>query len=448
MNVVQRHLESGVAAHQAGRLDEAERIYQAILNLDPGNPTILYLLGDIAVRRGHNGLAINLLSNSAAIDPKPSVFETLGCAYKAEQLNKEAEDAWRKALEFGETSALYSNLSTIYADSCEPEKALPLCERAIELDPENPHAHWNRALALLTQARWAEGWEEHEWRLRREVSKGISQRDYGAPRWEGQPGGTVVVHGEQGVGDEIMFLSCLHEVTCRAKRVIVEVEPRLIEIVERSFPGVWAYGNEAALKAHEEGYDYCIPLGSLPRLFRQSGDTFPQRPYLYADPYVVKAWGENFDRAELSRPRIGLAWVGGTKKTRVQHRSIEAADLKWLQDFGTVVSLQYGEHAEMLAKQAGFHFFSASDGKDIDELAGMVMACDVIVTVCQTLVHLCGALGKKCWVLTPFRASWRYGQTDRMPWYGSVELIRQKTPDDWSGPIEELKRRFGQEEWK
>lgn len=436
MSVVQRHLENGVALHRLGKLGEAEEVYQSILNLDPTNPTVLYLLGDIAVRRGHNGLAINLLTQSVKHEPSQPAYVNLGCALKAEHYNDEARQAWEKALEFGENDEIYSNLATLYADSFEAEKALELCNKALALNPDNHHAHWNRALALLTQGTWGEAWREHEWRLKLAANKGIGKREYGLPRWNGEHGKRVIVHGEQGIGDEMMFLSCLPDALRISKEIVVECEPRLMGLVERSFPGVRAYANEEALKAHETGFEYCVPMGSLPRLFRGHDAAFPQHDgYLKADASLVEHWTRAFDEIRVpGRPVIGFAWVGGTKKTRVQQRSLMPKDLPFLKN-NTVVSMQYGEYAEETAKKNGLVFYPESIGTDIDELAAMVMACDVVVTVCQTLVHLCGALGKTCWVLTPKLSSWRYGRGRAMPWYPSVTLLRQEEAGDWSAPI-------------
>jgi len=435
MSTVQRYLEAAVEAHRAGNTKDAEETYQKILNMDPTNPTVLYLLGDINVRRGFNGLAINLLTNSIQHEPRQEAYVTLGCALKNEFFIDEARQAWEKALTFGESDEVFNNLSALYADSGQSEKALPLCNKALQHNPDNPHAHWNKALALLTAGAWASGWDEHEWRMQKEIKKSISPRSYGVPRWEGQPGARVVVHGEQGVGDEVMFLSCLPDVVHRSREVIVECEPRLMDLVERSFPGVRAYATEEALKAHEQGYEYAIPMGSIPRLFRRAHRAFPHHTgYLKPSFARIQHWREQFAAAGPG-PHIGLAWIGGTKTTRVHQRTIEPENFAFLKEHGTVISLQYGQFAEAGARRGGFVWFDESNGQNLDEQAAMVMACDVVVTVCQTLVHLAGALGKETWVLTPKFSSWRYGRTDRMPWYPSVQLFRQTIADKWDAPL-------------
>jgi hypothetical protein len=68
-----------------------------------------------------------------------------------------------------------------------------------------------------------------------------------------------------------------------------------------------------------------------------------------------------------------------------------------------------------------------------------VAALDLVTTVCTTVVHLAGSLGRPTWVLVPFSPGWRY-TTDRtfMPWYPQTRLFRQTTIGDWRVPCHKL----------
>jgi ADP-heptose:LPS heptosyltransferase len=73
---------------------------------------------------------------------------------------------------------------------------------------------------------------------------------------------------------------------------------------------------------------------------------------------------------------------------------------------------------------------------DFDDMAALVLAVDVVITVCGSVVHLSGALGKTAWVLVPACPEWRYLDSgDRMPWYSSVKMFRQTVPNDWHEPL-------------
>lgn len=432
-------LAQAVEFHKAGQFDRAAPLYHQLLNFEPFNPGVLYLMGDICVRQGLNGLGINLLSNAVSIKPTVEAFTALGVAYKAEGHNDQALAAWNNGLVLGQSAELHNNIASIYADAAQPKVAHEHVAKSLALDPCSPNAHWNRSLAYLTERKWVKGWADHEFRFDPLVQQISTRRDFGCPTWTGQSGVRLAVHGEQGVGDEIMFLSMLPDVLALCPDTVIEVEPRLMDVVERSF-GIPVYGNEAAMKAHEQPFDYSIPLGSLGALFRLADEDFPGAPYLKPDMERVAYWRRQYEQ-QGPGPYIGVAWQGGTKSTRITQRTIASHHLQFTKK-GTPISLQYGDvdlvKAQCLAN--GYVFYRESVGDNMDEVFAMTAACDAIVTVPQTLVHVAGSMGKVCKVLTPLYSSWRYGMTDTMPWYYSVELLRQKRDGDWGHPLAEAKR--------
>lgn len=437
-NLLQTLLDEGVDLHRSGDMLGAASRYNQVLNREPFNAGVLLLLGTVAITQGCNGLAINLLSNAISIRPEAEMYNALGCAYRFENYYTEAIAAWEKGIALNPTAEMYNNVSSVYSDHGQPELALSFIEKSLAMEPGSANAKWNRALATLTLQQWPQAWIDHENRFNATVQTTSTRRNFGCPIWDGETTGLrIAVHGEQGVGDEIMFLSMLGELIAMHKEVVVEVEPRLMDLVERSF-GVTTYGNEKAMRTHEAPFDAVVPLGSLGMTFRQSNDQFPGTPYLKPDPDRVAYWRRQY-QMQGPGPYIGVAWQGGSKETRIMQRSMNAKALSFCKR-GTVVSLQYGQYAEAEAKKNGYLFYHESVGINIDDQAAMVAACDVIVTVAQTLVHLAGAVGTPCHVLTPLHSSWRYGQTDKMIWYGSVRLHRQKKDGDWGHPLAEVKR--------
>jgi hypothetical protein len=188
-------------------------------------------------------------------------------------------------------------------------------------------------------------------------------------------------------------------------------------------------------------------MGSLGRLYRRDVADFPRRPYLSAPPAIRAHWAERLG----PRPeglRIGISWTGGLKQTRAERRSLPLAQLRPLLDLPgcEVVSLQYGDVAdEVAAVNAGLatpvRLFPAEDLDDFADLAGLVQSLDVVVSVQNSLVHLCGALGQRCLTMVPHAPEWRYGASgSTMPWYGSVELFRQPEPRAWEPVIEQVRQ--------
>ncbi|MCG3772747.1 MAG: hypothetical protein JW384_03966 [Nitrosomonadaceae bacterium] len=157
------------------------------------------------------------------------------------------------------------------------------------------------------------------------------------------------------------------------------------------------------------------------------------------DPKKVSLWRKKL--ADMGGgPYIGISWRGGTHSTRRQLRSIPLSQWKpILTHPGKFISLQYGECKEDLAQaeEAGFRIQNWPEAiENYDETAALVAALDLVISVCTAVVHLGGALGKPVWVLTPAVAEWRYlSQGERLPWYPSVRLFRQRLDTDWSEVI-------------
>jgi hypothetical protein len=412
------------------------------LNRGPYEPYVLYLMGNVALQKGFNGQAITLLEAVLrSHENMPEAWNDLGCALKAEHYDDAASKAWEQALVHGgRTAGVLNNLATLWADSGYPEKARPFIDEALALDPENPHVHWNNALALLTEGDWAKGWPEHEHR-KRILQKNVSPRQY-APDWQRESWGRLIVHGEQGLGDEIMFATCLPDLLREHPNIAIECERKLVPLFARSFH-VPVFATEDEAKASGLTFDYQFALGSLPSLYRMSDEAFPAAspsPLLLPDPSLVEHVRTMLK--DLPRPLIGVSWMGGSKTTRVHHRSLSAKAMKDLVHVGTAISLQYGEYSDIEGDAAGLlRFGDWTDGTNLDKLAAMIMVMDDILSVTTTLIHLAGALGKPVQVLTPLRSSWRYGQrsgTGAMRWYPQHTLWRQEKEHDWSTVLRDV----------
>jgi tetratricopeptide (TPR) repeat protein len=450
--IIKEQLKKAHSLHMAGKLGEAEMLYNSVLNLDMQNSRIMYLLANLYAVKGFHGLAVNLLTNALDIEPdfQPAWID-LGVSLRKENKDELAKVAWERAEGLGENPEIDSNMATLYADCGEPEKALERCEKAIRLLEKadktiygevEAGSHWNRALALLSLARWKEGWEEHHWR-RKLPGVWNDRTKIDVPQWDGAPIENLYLHGEQGKGDEIMYLSMLKDVLPLAKNIVLEVNESVGKLVDLlNYPTVTVVNTQD--EAVGMKFDAKISLSDLGHLFRNKAEDFPGTPYLKADPERVEHY-----RNELNKlgpgPYVGIAWMGGTKSTRVHKRTVGLGKWNKLLEGVTAVSLQYGEFNEPEATKFGIPVFGdASRGLDLAEQAALIEACDYVITVQQTAVHLAGALGKKTYVLVSEAPSWRYGvRTDRMPWYNSVNLIRQEKNEPWENVIDRAAKEIG-----
>jgi len=324
------------------------------------------------------------------------------------------------------------------------ETSLALYDRALKARPDYIDARFNRAIARLLTRDYANAWEEYE--LRKCLAN--APRIFPPPYWDGSEisGKSLLVYAEQGLGDEIMFASCFPDVIAHAGRCIIECDPRLEKLFARSFPAAEVIGKQRGAEMKWLGeigqIDACVAAGTLPFHYRRSEDLFPSHHgYLQADPERMRHWQEQL--SELGPGlKVGLSWRGGTTRTRNVVRSIGIA--QWLPLLGVkdiqFVSLQYTDCSEEIAALEKAHGLKVHHWQealtDYDETAALLSALDLVISVCTSVIHLGGALGKPVWVMVPASPEWRYGSVGaEMPWYPSVKLFRQEVLNEWEPVI-------------
>lgn len=451
-------------------LDKAERLINELLNNNLGNDSVLFMLGTLHMHRGNFGLAITLLSQVTLISPKfGPAWNNLALCYRAALDWDRAVHCAKQAAKLISHPDSPCNLAGIYLNRGTPEQALAYADQALAMDPDHIKARWHKAMALLELQRWGEAWDLHEIRLVGGANQNIAERNYHGsgdmtPYWDGKTKGRVVIHGEQGMGDEIMFATCIPDAIATGADIVIEPSPRTEKLFARSFPTTKVYGSDDVDGRRWVGYlgkpDFKCAIGSLPKFYRRTAESFPGTPYLKPDPALKAWWGDKL-RALGNKPKIGLAWQGGIESTRVETRSFHPLMFAPLfKHDAHFVSLQYDPTArgnvEDVKRELGVkitHWPKAVEAKDpdtgkqsdLDELAALIAGLDLVISVPQTAFHFAGALGIPCWVLTPSEPDWRLAGTGTtIPWYSSVTLIRQVPgSNDWAPVLVETADRLG-----
>lgn len=364
-----------------------------------------------------------------------------------------AVSACRKALDFGDRPDLHVTLGSALFAQGRVDDAVAGYHRALELAPDYPDALFHLGLIELMRGNYAKGWEGFEQRFRRPRRKPVRSCE---PVWDGSSlnGRNLMVMREQGLGDEIMFASCYAQVIQQAVHCGFECDPRLQKLFSRSFPDAVFHPLEDLNTMQQTEPDFPVDArvyaGSLPRHLRGSRQDFPaHQGYLRPDPERVAEWLDRL--ADLGDGlKVGLSWRGGTVFTHRERRTLKLEDLMPVLSVPGVnwVNLQYGKRDEELAGFSGStgiritDWPQAIDG-DYDETAALVSALDLVVSVCTSVVHLSGALGKPVWVMTAHVPEWRYGlDRDDMPWYPAVQLFRQDEQGRWGDVIDNVARQL------
>lgn len=421
--------------------DEAVRRCYALLDKNPEDALALFLIGSVYAKAERFGLAYNMFMRVVEIRPeRAEAWNNVGMALEGLHLNGQAREAFMEALKRDPKNAGYpANVALTYMEQRDYKKALEWCSRAFKLDPEHPGAKTTFGMCSLATGNWKDGWPAMAYSVAGKFRKETVFGD--EVRWDGSPDKSVVFYGEQGLGDEIMYASCLPDAVEHCKEVIVECDPRLEGLYRRSFPKAHVYGTrrvqEVEWPAHHK-IDARCPVGQMPEFFRPSPESCPGTPYLIADPERRIQWRALFD-SWGKKPKIGLAWSGGSKHNNPDARDvgleafkplIEGVDADW-------ISLQYKDPSAEI-EQTGLpikHYSRATLTQDYDDTAGLVAELDLVIGPHTSVHHLAGALGVPSLILVPTKTHWTY-MLPTLPWYRSAVMVRQE--GTWANTIEKL----------
>jgi len=461
---------------------KAEKKLTYLLDLNPKAHILYYYLG--CLYYGKKQYAFATMAYEKALELQPNFDECLNNMASAYRILGDIEACvicFTRAVEIASSPAYlakcendkaradknlaeyWANLGSCYVGRGNPKQAIEHLQKSIDILPGTPNAMWNIGLAYLESGVYDKGFEGYSYNL---LQKEAKTRNYHAPHgttpaWGGprphtvagvalsKP--TVVVYGEQGIGDEIMFASMLNEIAQDAN-VIMETHPRLLEMFRGSFKNITFYGTRKAieiswLKNHKQ-IDFQIPISQLGQFYRKSKDAFPGAPYLnVAQKYIDKA-ADRLVTLDVKgrKPKIGISWKGGVGSTNKPTRSIPLTELLPIfQDQYDIISLQYHCNA-----RAEVDAFNESQGRDVithwqdivddyDLTAGLLFNLDLVISVPQSVIHLAGALGVRTIQMCPKEALWQVGPYgEDAPWYKSVTNRWQLEGGNWSTVVADV----------
>lgn len=443
-------IEKGRCLLDRGNPAAAAPFFEAATSASPGDARAFSLLGIARRRIGDVDGAYAAYTTALTLDPHDTVaMNGIGNQHLERENFSVAIDYFRRALALRPGFAKAGkNLAYALSLANEIEPARAAFEDLLQRHPAFPEGHMDYGLFLLSIGDYARGWTEYEqrWQFDR-----FQERDWsgGLPRWDGEPlrGRRLLLWGEQGIGDHILYATMLPDAIERAAgSITVAVEDRLVPLFARSLA---AYGVPVVARGAAVDADVHCPFASLGRWLRRSPADFPDGVSLKVDPRRVADLRARY--AALGQPGdrlIGLSWrsanghIGGYKSLSL--KALQPV----LQRPGVVwVSLQYGDaDAEIAALAKNFGITVHRDPEidamhDLDGLAVQIAALDSVVSSSNSTVHFAGALGVPCHILLAYARGrmWYWPrQGERSPWYNSVRLIRQTGPGDWAPALRQL----------
>jgi tetratricopeptide (TPR) repeat protein len=433
------------AANQAiGQLGAAGRSLEAAIALAPAVAEVLSNLSEL--RRRESAVdALQLARRAIAVDASAGAYSNRGLAEEALDRLDEAVTSIRRSIALSPSEAvLLNNLGGPLRWLGSFQDGQEMHRRATASDPSFAPAWYGLGTLQLTLGDLARGWSNYDWRTRSSLIQ--DSRPFGLPPWQGtsQPDGTILVWGEQGLGDEIVYGSMLPELARAGLRAVVECDRRMVSLFERALPGLSfvARSTPPDPRLARGGITAQIPMGSLARVYRARLEDFPESgAYLVPRADLLDRWRKRL-AALGTGPKIGFAWR--TRHLDGVARRFHPPMLEWApvlsQRDATFVSLQYGEMDDDIRRFEGelgatLHGFPDLDlTNDLENVLALSAALDMTISTATTAFCFPAAAGVPVWLLTPEHDFWMFG-TDRYPWFGSVRVFVYRRANPWSKPI-------------
>lgn len=410
------------ALHQTNDFDAAIRVYRDVAAADGGHYRALYNLASALQCIGHNTEARELYGRAERVAARqgvdPAVLSGL-CAPDADRLDdvqapvQTSEDQVASdvgPLEQGGVGSMF------------------------------PAAVWNKSLLELAIGNLATGWDGYEFRWFNTTDRG--NRKFRQPLWDGKrdiAGKRLLVWREQGIGDEIMFGSCLPDLAASNAQVTLECSQKLRPLFQHSFPNIRVVGPSVCPDEERDDFDVHLPIGSLPRFYRRSLAAFPTRSgFLVPDPERVAYWRRRLEEFGPG-PYVGICWRGGLMSVSRNHHYTQIEDWEPILRLpGYVfINMQYNDASADIARaQEAFgvapHTLTGIDmWNDLHEVAAVLQALDLLMTVGTAVMSIAGGVGVPTWLLSVDAFAWPCLGTDHMPWYPNMRLFTRNLSQPW-----------------
>ena len=466
-NFPEAHNNLGLLFQNQGKLQEAHDHFNKVIMLEPKNVIAHLNLGILHRDMGQLEKSQTRLKLAKELKPDdPIIFNNLGITLFDQNKLNEAKVCYETALSLNPScSPAYMNLAIYFKRIKQFKNARSYFKKSLEADPNFIDAKVGMSWIDLTLKNFRRGFELFENRHHKSRSYRVTPLPkIFSPQYTGTnlnrdlKGKHLLILPEQGIGDEVMFSSVLHELESLKKnslqiKITLVCDKRLVDLYNRSFKFLTAIPKDPEHSYHhlDNEIDYWIFNGSLPKFFRLTCEDFDAPiPYLRANENCYKEWKKRYSLLNHTI-NIGISWRGGLAAKSRADRSLDLDQLlpvltKASQN-ANLINLQYGEHTseiEEFTKRSGIPIHDWEDSnplKDVESFIAQIKALDLVLTIDNSTAHFAGALGKKTHLMLPFDQDWRWGEeSTNSYWYSkNLTLFRQKSLGNWSTVIQSIR---------
>jgi len=455
-----------VALHRAGQLRQAERIYARVVKVAPDHFDALNLLGAVKIQQGQFGEAQRLFGAAIKINPRiPAAWCNLGQAQYALKRPADALQSFDKARALApeDVDILYQHANALLALDRprealaelevvlarkpqhfearlnsglaqakleNPECALADFDSALALVPQHPVAHFNRGVVLIKLGRYAEAVAANERAI-------AAAPDYVAA-WLNR-------------GMALAQLRCFEEAIASYGEVLARRKDNadahfnralaLLTIGDyrRGFEDYeWRWRRTGVPAPKNRGRRLWLgefPLAGKTILLHAEqglGDTIQFARYAP----LVAAQGAKVVLEVQPELKSLLSRLDGVTAVVARGEAPPPFDVHC--PLGSLPLARKTELPVVPAQLAATAQLTHLGGElaDLNDTAGVLAMCDLLITVDTAPAHLAGAMGRPVWVLVPFAPDWRWMLDGEItPWYPSARVFRQSALADWNAVI-------------
>jgi tetratricopeptide (TPR) repeat protein len=455
----------GLVAWKLDMLEAAEKFYRLQYKLAPTAVDAAINLGGVLRDAGKFEEAIEILRTAIyAHQDNFELWNSMGTVINDSGDPVQARTFYEEALRLRPNyGRAHNNMANIHELLGEPELAIPHFDAAL-LDPADPMEEatmqHGRSMVLLAAGRIEEGWAANESRLNPNRAQ-ATLFTLKTPMWDGthaeqMRGKTLLLVGEQGLGDEILFMNTvkdLLEAVGPDGELRIACEYRLMPLVQRSFPeAVVGHHMSASVEGRdvrvvppmlEKGADFWTPMATPLRSFRNRVEDFPaETGFLAPDAEVQATFRKQIDRFGKGL-KVGVLWKSLNMNAR-RSRFFSAFDA-WETVLKTpgvdFINLQYGKVEDELAlakERFGVTLHQPTDidlKMDLDKVAAYASACDLVIGPMNATSNLAAACGGTVWFIHARSSTWTLLGSDRQHWYPQTRSFFGSGFQDWDNTM-------------
>lgn len=452
---------------------EADQAWQLAIQKFPNIQILHYNRGIAYLDRLNIIMARQSIKRAVLLDPKYAKgLNGLGLTYNSVEKNYEAA-SWteRASVVSPYEGTYYLNLGAYYRSMRRFSKAIRTLDKAIRLSDDEgirASAAFNASMTRIMLGETKEGFQQMEARW--------ATPDFPSPKrnikktiWRGpieHPNSDLLVYMEQGLGDEIMYSWYIPYLLSDTKRLVIDCDPRIVDILSRSFPGTECIprSKEGHALLHDLSIPWKTPMAHVPQYYAVEvkhyaltlpdnvKETIPRRMpgYIKPDLERIEKWKGIFSKKFGDKPLVAVSWRSKIhSRIRDQQYMTVGEIARSMIPGSIVINLQYSVEAEEIeewmkaAKKYGFTFVSMSEldlTNDLEDIFAILKVVDCTVSTLISLAWMSGAVGTPALI---FRTSWEgriWHQQgfDFVPWQPSMRLYFKTPHDTWERPIVRL----------